>query len=1390
MLSYLAFIHHGIASASDPFTDGKFLASKCLQKLRRLDDEKQFPPSLLILLASPAYLESVKAEQLLSGVFHVFDQAGHDIPPLMGCSVAAVFFDKHIYHDGALLVCIASRLLTAKVGVSQDLKSDAHKIDKIDEIIEKAVKSLLNELDLLTNDDRPVNSLGNLSVFTFLPGFGRYGYIAPKLHKSLRDHLGAGMPIFGGAASANDPERARSGLVFANRGVHRNAIVAASVKCGTPFGLSLTQGLEESDKTYTVAAVSARDKRVITQFREGTAAKIWSEINHSFPVPLLANLELDGNRIIDLAAFNGESITMAREAKEDQLFRVMIPNPEKMQRAFREGVERSLTKAWLLNPIGGLGFRCAGLLRQSKRLGLDLKQETAEIEHDLSIRDSADEKPFVGGFLDGEASVDETGKSVLSNWSNATLAFGDELRFRTPVYLGFEKIAMFAAKKAADTCEEGVDRLTDLIYQIGFPGAILSLWQRDDEHDAVVAQSASGSRFAKVLKLVEPYLVDEDDIIAVVAREKQARTIINTSAIPCGSMKAASENGIVSQHIVPLEDDFGQVHAVLQIGLGDISYDTRLYPSEKSVLGSLQDIVKSGLNRTFSRERYRIIRSLDHAMSACLSAETSKKGLQQYLEMVLPDFGLADAFIYIANRDRSRLSLVAGTGKCYEEMRKANVQVDSVDQMPIAQAFRNENPIIINEASLHQGYQQMCDRWKSKPSLWRSLLEVGSVANMPFESQRRESESEQTERGTITLASPNKWFFKAYHERAMKALSERVGFLLETLRRKEQESFLLGVTPQFSKIRHPDNVREVLEREVTRFAKAAQAEVTSLYRWHNNRERFILAAQKGWNDPGWVNVAYYTDKEQWVGSSALGGMPCHIPDLDAFYAKNPACEKRYKKAALGPNPPAGFTMEAITLELKAIGYRLGVLTLYRRIKKGAESGFFTTEPELLQRGADRLAALIAILEAYRLETWRAREHERREKIHAATVAAAPKNFEVRVCKEVIESFSARKARFYKIEGLEDTEVRCELKAALERDAETDRVEAGQRPPAEDELVWDVIRLNRRQRKALIMVPVTVDPRDCNPHRAALANCIERVCIPLVSEDKLVGILDMHWSFDHGPVDSLADEHSENHLLVLGRIIGSAYRRTQAKISLKRSEEKRDRSSLAVQVTSAYVLQHQHELVKIVQNMIGLLESLDEAFKKGEAQEQELIIQKLSQRCADSSDELARLVDIGRRVVAQIDEDILVSNVIRAALAKRESLCASLQIKVRTSEIDENAHVYADSALVEIVITNLLDNAISSMVIREERDPRELTISAATNADGQTVTIVIKDTGIGMTQGELDQMPEGFFQRENRISLGVPINRIILAIYGSTIEYESVPERGTEARIVFPINYRE
>ncbi len=271
-VNYLAFAHGQlVAPQGAAFEDGRALASQCLTQLEQHEDPKQFPPRLLVLLASSAFLEKSDATQLLEGIHQTFADysAQHHLPSedvkLLGCSVAAVVF-KHptlpnrVHERGALLICLASHLIRAEIAVGHDARQNP----------EAAIQSLLKDFDLSGKDPNP---LADRVLLAFFPGFGKADdgaslYPAPELHRRLREGVRARIRIAGGVASANNPVSKATPVLFAGREIHTDAVVAARVATGAPIGIGLNHGLTPTGRVVRVSKLGA-DKYTIAEFDGG-----------------------------------------------------------------------------------------------------------------------------------------------------------------------------------------------------------------------------------------------------------------------------------------------------------------------------------------------------------------------------------------------------------------------------------------------------------------------------------------------------------------------------------------------------------------------------------------------------------------------------------------------------------------------------------------------------------------------------------------------------------------------------------------------------------------------------------------------------------------------------------------------------------------------------------------------------------------------------------------------------------------------------------------------------------------------------------------------------------------------------------------------------------------
>ena len=117
---------------------------------------------------------------------------------------------------------------------------------------------------------------------------------------------------------------------------------------------------------------------------------------------------------------------------------------------------------------------------------------------------------------------------------------------------------------------------------------------------------------------------------------------------------------------------------------------------------------------------------------------------------------------------------------------------------------------------------------------------------------------------------------------------------------------------------------------------------------------------------------------------------------------------------------------------------------------------------------------------------------------------------------------------------------------------------------------------------------------------------------------------------------------------------------------------------------------------------------------------------------------------------------------------------------------EGIEVNCDDVRLKQVFINVLSNAVKFTPAGGH-----IEISAALEQDGG-LCIAIKDSGIGMTEAEIEAAFEKFRQIDNSLTkrfqgtgLGLPLAKQLIELHGGTIEVSSEPGVGTEVRIRLP-----
>jgi len=112
-------------------------------------------------------------------------------------------------------------------------------------------------------------------------------------------------------------------------------------------------------------------------------------------------------------------------------------------------------------------------------------------------------------------------------------------------------------------------------------------------------------------------------------------------------------------------------------------------------------------------------------------------------------------------------------------------------------------------------------------------------------------------------------------------------------------------------------------------------------------------------------------------------------------------------------------------------------------------------------------------------------------------------------------------------------------------------------------------------------------------------------------------------------------------------------------------------------------------------------------------------------------------------------------------------------------------VSADIALVERVLDNLIDNALT-------HTPAGGSVRVPVRRDARQVVLCVADTGTGIPPDELPRIFDPFYQTKNQVSanghagLGLAIARRIVELHGSVLDVRSRPGEGTTFAFGLPV----
>ena len=264
-------------------------------------------------------------------------------------------------------------------------------------------------------------------------------------------------------------------------------------------------------------------------------------------------------------------------------------------------------------------------------------------------------------------------------------------------------------------------------------------------------------------------------------------------------------------------------------------------------------------------------------------------------------------------------------------------------------------------------------------------------------------------------------------------------------------------------------------------------------------------------------------------------------------------------------------------------------------------------------------------------------------------------------------------------------------------------------------------------------------------------------------------------------------------LAIGNVSSNSKNKTAEQLELLRQEK--EKAENLAKLKSEFLNQVSHELRTPLAVIIGYIECItDGLYGEVETKHHEIlqVVAKQSTHLKNMIDQIliySRL-EAGKQPVRI--EDLQLTKIVGELRETFEFLCRQKGIDLYWELPNDPLLVRSDAVRLKEVVSNLLQNAV------KYTDRGSITVRVAPLPSTDSVTVEVKDTGMGISEHHLTSIFEPFMQAhktssENSrggIGLGLSIVKKHLEQVKGTIDVESELGKGSTFRVVLPRNYEK
>lgn len=206
----------------------------------------------------------------------------------------------------------------------------------------------------------------------------------------------------------------------------------------------------------------------------------------------------------------------------------------------------------------------------------------------------------------------------------------------------------------------------------------------------------------------------------------------------------------------------------------------------------------------------------------------------------------------------------------------------------------------------------------------------------------------------------------------------------------------------------------------------------------------------------------------------------------------------------------------------------------------------------------------------------------------------------------------------------------------------------------------------------------------------------------------------------------------------------------------------------------------HEINEPLANMLGFAQLAKKSPKLPKQASDDM--EKIVRHCLHARGVIQKLLTFARQMPPE-RALVNVNSVVKDGLYFLESRCAKASIEIKHELSEDLPDISADASQLHQVLVNLVVNAIQAM-------PEGGVVTIETHSYDDMVTLVVRDTGVGMTDEVKDRIFTPFFTTKDineGTGLGLAVVHGIVASHGGVIRFESQVGKGTTFEIHLPVS---